>query len=369
MTELKKGGALGLEFVVRKSLFDDCKGERFEQALYLFSAAVLQRELLRECISKTSSKPNPTLMLCTSTTLQEEQKQILQPLILAYESSIRTKLNLKHEGKVRFQELLALLEDEKRTVQQRELIVEGALSACNRTLSASGVDSKKLKDQVRKNTNLQNRWTEVILDSDNTLRNVINNTNEIPQEHFGEAPTDKAQANEGEPDRVKNVLIDLQARLHKQQERLGVWKDFQKELSKRNELFIVQSPSKSPTKSPSKSPMKSPTKRCARSPRKASSFTVNRSQSSLGGYDSLSPLPNLELPPLRGSSPQQASARGLAAKDTEVAGAGQAHTEVLAMEPPQLLPVVNRAQRRFVTPQNQILPAETPTPQAPKRDY
>ncbi|PHH87192.1 hypothetical protein CDD83_9199 [Cordyceps sp. RAO-2017] len=44
---VKKNGALGRDCVVRKTMLDECKGERFEEVLALFSTAVLKALVAR----------------------------------------------------------------------------------------------------------------------------------------------------------------------------------------------------------------------------------------------------------------------------------------------------------------------------------
>ncbi|KAH0407058.1 hypothetical protein KCU90_g23381, partial [Aureobasidium melanogenum] len=46
LNELKKNDVLGREATLRKTMLDDCKGEKFEEVLLLFSAIVLRKQLL-----------------------------------------------------------------------------------------------------------------------------------------------------------------------------------------------------------------------------------------------------------------------------------------------------------------------------------
>ena len=45
LSDLKKNGDLGRESILRKSMLDDCKGDKFDELLALFSTAVLRKSL------------------------------------------------------------------------------------------------------------------------------------------------------------------------------------------------------------------------------------------------------------------------------------------------------------------------------------
>lgn len=255
LTELKRNGSLGSEFALRKSLFDDCKGEKFEELLFLFSRAVLQKVVFESKDMPEPPRKTMAFVLSTSKSLNETEKHVLQPLIIAYHGSIQTDLNLKHNEQVTFQELRRFLKEKENTTRERWRDVENMLLEQDDILSKSCIDVEVLKDQVRKTFVSSRKWVETILSND-----IPKDLDHYLQADFANVCTGNPQVDEEEPSPSTSTLADLQGRLDKQQERLGVWRDFQKELSKRNELFIIRSTSKSLTKSPMKSPMKSPTK-------------------------------------------------------------------------------------------------------------
>lgn len=45
ISDLKKNGDLGKEVIIRKTMFDDCKGEKLQELLASFSTGVLQKVL------------------------------------------------------------------------------------------------------------------------------------------------------------------------------------------------------------------------------------------------------------------------------------------------------------------------------------
>ncbi|KAI9328960.1 HAUS augmin-like complex subunit 6 N-terminus-domain-containing protein [Obelidium mucronatum] len=70
---LKKNGALPASLQIRRSYFDDCKGERFEQALLALTTHVLSCTMSREYESCISPLPEP---FDESTTLRDMQTAI-----------------------------------------------------------------------------------------------------------------------------------------------------------------------------------------------------------------------------------------------------------------------------------------------------
>ncbi len=85
LTELKRCGILDKECMLRKS-----KGEKFEKLVFLFSAAVLRRVVMRR--TENSQHLPVVLHLATATKLAPAELELLQPLAIAHEISLRTVL-------------------------------------------------------------------------------------------------------------------------------------------------------------------------------------------------------------------------------------------------------------------------------------
>lgn len=72
LTELKKNGVLGRDAVLRKTMLDECKGEKFEEVISTLAVVVLRHA----CASR-----HPDLDL---EQLDQTPKEQLIPLIIAY---------------------------------------------------------------------------------------------------------------------------------------------------------------------------------------------------------------------------------------------------------------------------------------------
>lgn len=172
---------------------------------------------------------------------------------------IRTKL----QEKMNLLEISTLLAEKENTLEQQKVDLENELVRHKQTLSMNSMDAEKYTKQVRQAFAPESKWVATILDTD-----MLEDKDPLPHENFEDMFTSNVPDMDKTPKpiRPRGVLADLQARVDRQRERLDVWRDFQKELSKRNELSIV---AKSPVKSPVKSPAKSPSKTHFRSPTKS----------------------------------------------------------------------------------------------------
>ncbi|KAJ3168082.1 hypothetical protein HDU87_001253 [Geranomyces variabilis] len=69
---LKRDGNLPAEVSVRKSYFDECRGERFERALLALSNCVLKQALIRECASAGTAMDERLIESCDAETLKAQ---------------------------------------------------------------------------------------------------------------------------------------------------------------------------------------------------------------------------------------------------------------------------------------------------------
>lgn len=91
LNELKKNGLLGKEVIVRKTFFDDCKGERIQELLVSFSTLVLRKVLVaghggRACIAAR---------LATAKTVTAKEQTSFLPLAVAHRASLTALLHKK----------------------------------------------------------------------------------------------------------------------------------------------------------------------------------------------------------------------------------------------------------------------------------
>ncbi|WEW59603.1 hypothetical protein PRK78_005077 [Emydomyces testavorans] len=83
LSDLKKNGVLGREAILRKTMLDECKGERFEEILAAFSTVVLRKSLL-----SGHPRSSPVIDLATAQQLAPSEQRNILPLVLAYRASL-----------------------------------------------------------------------------------------------------------------------------------------------------------------------------------------------------------------------------------------------------------------------------------------
>jgi hypothetical protein len=102
LTDLKKNGVLGKELLLRKTMLDECKGEKFEEVISSFAMTVLRKV--------AQARTGAPLQLACSDGLTGWQEAQLLPLIIAHRYSLQQQVaqhrNIKGRAKV-YSELLA----------------------------------------------------------------------------------------------------------------------------------------------------------------------------------------------------------------------------------------------------------------------
>ncbi|RJE27010.1 hypothetical protein PHISCL_00595 [Aspergillus sclerotialis] len=221
-SELKKNGELGRETIVRKTMLDDCKGEKFDELLAVFSTAVLRKVLTA---TSDDGPLNPAIKLYTAKGLTPEEYQLIVPLILAHRVSLggmgerRARVRGTHE---KFSELL----DEKKTQ------LESRSKENPQTAIDESIDTNTLSREIKTNWLGSEEWAETLL----------NGGSQTSNDGFLELPFSKAwsKANTSSieglcTDANHDLLTNLESRVSHQQDRLRRWRDFRNSIHQRRE--------------------------------------------------------------------------------------------------------------------------------------
>ncbi|KAL8690589.1 MAG: hypothetical protein Q9218_003993 [Villophora microphyllina] len=238
LTELKKDGVLGKEIVIRKTMFDECRGDKFEELLAFFSTIVLQKVLR----SRKGTNNTPAGRFATSRIVPQQQQKSLLPLAIAHQGSLKALLRRKALLKSRYANLKNTLD-----AKERELLgkVE-KLDQADHDWEVEAVSDCAVQDiqqRFEANWHGNTRWAESILAGD--------------REGFGDplldtpfstvwTYTEKGTLDEYGKHGSQGLLQDLTLWVSAQQNRLRHWQQVQRSL--------VGSLPKSPTKL--KSPVK-----------------------------------------------------------------------------------------------------------------
>lgn len=226
LNELKKHGVLGRDSVLRKTMLDECKGDKFYEILALFSAAVLKKVLA----SKNRNTRNAAVAhkLATASSLSTEAQRSLLPLAIAHKAALVNLLRRKEEKRRKFIEFERTLDDKAATINKR-------IRRCVDTPRASrpAVPQKEadaLKRQLADNWIGNQKWLDVMLHGDQVQAGDAFLSNRFEKVwHMVERGR---RLEDAAPD--AGLLEELQSRVQEQQDRLQKWKTFHAELRSDN---------------------------------------------------------------------------------------------------------------------------------------
>ncbi|KUI68301.1 hypothetical protein VM1G_04607 [Cytospora mali] len=224
LEQAKKSGVLGRDAILRKTMLDECKGERLEEILAVFSSAVLKKLVAEEQLNNNRD-PIAAQTLALENRGYSGERAELNALILAHKVSLTRKLTQKKAAKVQYNDFAQLLDLKERGIaRRREEIKSGAsLSKIPKLSEDAKLDIRRV---VRNNWSGNERWMDTLLygDARSTKDGLLT------------APFDRVwrrvrsnRLSELE-DKSGGLLVQLDSRVRTQQERLGKWQTFRKEM-------------------------------------------------------------------------------------------------------------------------------------------
>jgi hypothetical protein len=210
LTDLKKDGVLGKEILLRKTMLDECKGEKFEEVISTFALTVLRKVAKARC--------DVHLELACSNRLTRQQQAQLLPLIIAHRCSLRQHVSQRHRMTKNAQVYSGLLAQCRVSIENRRARLSklpvpeaGEKAVTYQAVTYQAVSDSWLGDS---------KWAEILLSvpirsEDGFL--------ETPFEEGWKAVLDGSSVDiEHQP----NLLDDLNARIANQETRLRKWKTF-----------------------------------------------------------------------------------------------------------------------------------------------
>ena len=224
LNELKKNGVLGRDVMLRKTMLDECKGEKFEDMLLAFSTVVLRQKLGtentgRECIA---------MRLAFARNIALEEQKSMLPLAIAHRASLTALLRKKKRLGTNFREFQRLLDAKEQELITRAEKLESL--AERHTRSNMPTDSiQELRKHLITYWHGDAKWVDVIIYGDQSKEN-----DPILGKPFPEVWSQVENGSIGQPRATKHpgLLHDLEKRVAGQQARLQRWQDFKNDLSK-----------------------------------------------------------------------------------------------------------------------------------------
>lgn len=219
LDQLKKNGVLGRECMLRKTMLDECKGEKLMEVLVLFSTAVLRRVETRK---QNGRQLSISMRLAASPMLNAARQGSLLPLSLAIRADLSRMLRVRGEKKARCENFSELLGHKDQQLRQR-------MTDCQKPAKTtiSGAEEAAIKNQVHSNWPGRSKWTDVVLQGDEV------NPGDLPLKRpFNEVWS--VIANGGSLHASASdtgLLANLEQRVRMQKERLSQWQTFHEKIA------------------------------------------------------------------------------------------------------------------------------------------
>ncbi|KAF2763077.1 hypothetical protein EJ05DRAFT_495918 [Pseudovirgaria hyperparasitica] len=229
LNDLKKNGVLGREASLRKTMLDECKGDKFVEMLFFFSTAVLKRKL--DDTSRNQSHMSIARKISVASSLRGPEEQIqLVPLLIAHASSISTILKKRTSNTVLYSEVNELLQITSLDITEKDRRYQAIAS---QTAGADGgiLASEAARKQLQDNWVANQKWLEVVINGDEKQGDddILSGSYNNFLQHI---QTGNQQSKRG----TKTGLIeDLEGRIRIQERRLRRWDDFQQRFKTANE--------------------------------------------------------------------------------------------------------------------------------------
>ncbi|KAI3318682.1 hypothetical protein HD806DRAFT_308974 [Xylariaceae sp. AK1471] len=223
LEQAKKNGVLGRDVLIRKTMLDECKGERLEEVLAVFSSAVLKK-LVAERALNSGPEYRPT----TSENISLENwgytgdRTELNGLLLAHKASLRSILDKKKAAREKyhdFEELLALKERgiARRQEQAKSGVYDGAMEI-------SDMAKAEVRRILRNNWTGNEQWLDGLL-----LGDTVSQNGGLLNTPFDDVWSGVQSGNITDlEDQTAGLLEQLDKRVHRQKARLQKWEDFRK---------------------------------------------------------------------------------------------------------------------------------------------
>ena len=145
LNDLKKRDLLGRYIVLRKTMLDECKGDKFEEALGAFSTLVLKKVVAAEASNTDCSARR----LGLARRLGPRDKELLEPIVIAHRASLMTQLRRKGKLKSRLGEFDRVLKVKKQELDRK---AQSLQHSKNDQASITGIEGEAVRRSMSRAT-------------------------------------------------------------------------------------------------------------------------------------------------------------------------------------------------------------------------
>ena len=119
LTDLKKSGVLGREVTLRKTMLDECKGDKFEEVLYAIAMIVVRKQ--------AKTRRDSSLNLALADSLNKSQQDALLPLVIAHRHAMAKQVNQRKAGQQQTTKYESYLAHQRQALNDRKKLLEWSL--------------------------------------------------------------------------------------------------------------------------------------------------------------------------------------------------------------------------------------------------
>ncbi|KAK4449891.1 HAUS augmin-like complex subunit 6 N-terminus-domain-containing protein [Podospora aff. communis PSN243] len=222
----KKNGVLGRDAVVRKTMLDECKGERLEEVLAAFSSAVLKKLVMEQQLNEPEFPALAQTLALENRGYSGERGELVT-LILAHKFSLRRKLESKDRARARYDDFSQLMKVKESCIARRR----AEARAAQEEGQSQGDISEDMKldvwRTVRNNWSGNERWMETLLYGDSHTRK--DGVLSTPFDRIWRR-VESGRLCELEDSKSEGLLKQLDGRVKSQKERLEKWQGFRQRM-------------------------------------------------------------------------------------------------------------------------------------------
>lgn len=213
--------------MLRKTMLDECKGERLEEVLAIFSNAVLKKVLQQGGSPELDAIAQ---QLAYENFSYSGERSVLSALILAHKAALKSHLDRKESSRAKYKDFSELLSLNKRRITRRHEQLKEVLTERGNRDDISPPDIKYFQNQVQKNWSGSEEWLGTILYGDSKV-----GEDGLLATRFDKVWKHVEAGSIGDVEGKGHVglLEQLDARVRSQEDRLARWQNFSKGLSKK----------------------------------------------------------------------------------------------------------------------------------------
>ncbi|KAI0815734.1 HAUS augmin-like complex subunit 6 N-terminus-domain-containing protein [Xylaria sp. FL0064] len=218
----KKNGVLGRDVLIRKTMLDECKGERLEEVLAVFSSAVLKK-LVAERALNSGPEYRPTISenISLENWGYTGDRTELNGLLLAHKASLRSILEKKKAARRRYHDFAELLALKERGISRRR--EQAKYTDRDKPIGISDTEKAEVRRILRNNWTGNEQWVDGLLGNSSSQKRGLLSTPFDDVWNGVEAGniTDLESHTAG-------LLEQLEQRVDHQKSRLQKWEDFRR---------------------------------------------------------------------------------------------------------------------------------------------